>query len=45
MKKDESSEDKVEYSSVLDDCYNFLIEKTCLMYLGERLGVKVDYAQ
>ena len=44
MKKDESSEDKVENSSVLDDCYDFLNEKTCLMYLGERLGVKVDHS-
>ncbi len=33
---------KVEYSSVLSMCLDFLEEKTCLMYLGEHLNVEVD---
>jgi hypothetical protein len=32
----------VELSSVLANCADFLSEKTCLMFLGERLGVEVD---
>jgi len=40
--KDDNADGKVEYSSVLINCFDFLNEKTCLMYLGERLGVEVD---
>ena len=43
IKKDDPNyEEKVEYSTVLADCADFLNEKTSLMYLGERLGVEVD---
>ena len=41
-KNDPNEEGKVEYSSLLASCEDFLSEKTCLMYLGERLGVEVD---
>jgi hypothetical protein len=39
---DPNTEGKVEYGSVLADCHDFINEKTCLMYLGEKLGVEVD---
>jgi hypothetical protein len=43
IKRDDPNlEEKVEYSTVLADCADFLGEKTSLMYLGERLGVEVD---
>ena len=43
LKRDDPNEaGKVEYSSVLSMCLDFLEEKTCLMYLGERLNVEVD---
>jgi len=43
IKKDDPNEGgKVEYSSVLNNCTDFMTEKTCLMYLGERLDVEVD---
>jgi hypothetical protein len=41
-KDDPNMEEKAEYASVLADCIDFLSEKTCLMFLGERLGVDVD---
>jgi hypothetical protein len=41
-KNDLNHEGKVEYSAVLADCTDFLEEKTCLIYLGERLGIDVD---
>jgi len=41
-KNDPNDARKVEYSTVLTNCVDFLSEKTCLMYLGERLGVEVD---
>ncbi len=43
IKKDNPNmEEKVEYASVPADCVDFLSEKTCLMFIGERLGVYVD---
>jgi len=43
IKKDDPNEGgKVEYSSVLNNCTDFMTEKTCLMYLVERLDVEVD---
>jgi hypothetical protein len=43
IKRDDPNEaGKVEYSSVLSMCLDFLEEKTCLMYLSERLSVEVD---
>ena len=43
IKKDDPNEGgKVEYSSVLNNCTDFMTEKTCLMYLGEHLDVEVD---
>jgi len=43
IKRDDPNEaGKVEYSSVLSMCLDFLEEKTCLMYLGEHLNVEVD---
>ena len=43
IKKDDlNMEEKAEYASVLADCIDFLSEKICLMFLGERLGVDVD---
>ena len=43
LKKDDPNLDgKVEYGSILADCADFLSEKTCLMHLGEHLGVEVD---
>ena len=45
IKKDNPNlEEKVEYAAVLDDCADFLGEKTSLMYLGEHLGVEVDHS-
>jgi len=41
-KNDPNHEGKLAYSDVLADCTDFLNEKTCLMFLGERLGVQVD---
>ena len=41
-KNDPNHEGKLAYSDVLADCTDFLNEKTCLMFLGERLGVEVD---
>ncbi len=41
-KNDPNHEGRVEYSSVLAECTDFLDEKTCLMFLGERLDVEVD---
>ena len=34
-KNDPNEEGKVEYSSLLANCTDFLSEKTCLMYLGD----------
>jgi hypothetical protein len=31
-----------EYSKVFADCMDFLIEKTSMMYVKERLGVEVE---
>jgi hypothetical protein len=43
LRKDDPNLDgKVQYSAILADCADFLSEETCLMYLGERLGVEVD---
>ncbi len=43
LRKDDPNLDgKVEYSAILADYADFLSEKTCLMYLEERLGVEVD---
>jgi hypothetical protein len=43
LKKDDPNLDgKVEYGSILADCANFLSKKTCLMHVGEHLGVDVD---
>jgi len=39
---DPNEEGKVEYGEVLGNWIDFFNEKTCLMYLGERLGVDVD---
>jgi hypothetical protein len=39
---EEKQRTKVEYSAILSKCQDFLNEKTCLMFLGERLGVVVD---
>jgi hypothetical protein len=36
-KNDPNHESKLAYSYVLADCTDFLNEKTCLMFLGERL--------
>ena len=41
-KNDPNHEGKLAYSDVLADCTDFLNEKMCLMFLGERLGVQVD---
>ena len=41
-KNDPNHEGKLAYSDVLADCTDFLNKKTCLMYLGECLGVQVD---
>ena len=41
-KGNDNTEQKGEYASVLTDCYDFLNEKTSLMYLGERHLVEVD---
>ncbi len=38
-------EEQVEYAYILADCIDFLGEKTCLMFLGERLGVDVDRSE
>ncbi len=40
---DPNLEEKVEYATILADCADFLGEKK-LMYLGEHLGVEVDYS-
>ncbi len=43
LKKDDPNDaGKVEYSTLLANCTDFLSEKTCLMYLRERLQVDVD---
>ncbi len=43
VKKDDPKEaGKVEYSTLLANCTDFLSEKTCLMFLGKRLNVDVD---
>jgi hypothetical protein len=39
---DPNFEEKVEYRTVLTDCLDFINEKTCLMILGENLGVETD---
>ena len=41
-KNDPNEEGKVEYLSLLANCTDFLSKKTCLMYLGDQLGVEVD---
>jgi hypothetical protein len=41
-KNDPNHEGKVEYSAILSECQDFLNEKTCLIFLGEQLGVVVD---
>ncbi len=43
IKKDDPKyEAKMEYSTILADCTNFLNKKTSLMYLEEHLRVDVD---
>jgi hypothetical protein len=34
----------VEYSAILSKCQGFLNEMTCLIFLGERLGVVFDHS-
>jgi hypothetical protein len=41
---DPNFEEKIEYRSVLPDCLDFINEKTCLMFLGVKLGVEVDWS-
>lgn len=40
---DPNFEEKIEYRSVLPDCFDFINEKTCLMFLGVKLGIEVDW--
>jgi hypothetical protein len=35
-------EETAKYRTVLANCLDFINEKTCLMYLGQKLGVEVD---
>ncbi len=39
---DPNFEEKIEYRPVLADCFDFINEKTCMMFLSEKLGVEVD---